>query len=277
MTLFVQYKWRLLFTLLLILLEGGIHILFPLFIGMAIDGAIDNQFYGAINLGLLGIYLLFVGVSRRVFDSRFYAKVYQNIGIRIMLELKNEKASVKTARLNMIKELVEFFENSLPELINNVIGLLGVVTILYTLNIKVFLGSLVVTGFIFLLYWLTSKKTWQYNEKANNEWERQVDIISKKDEIELDHHLKEVNRWNIKLSDLEALNFSFSWLLALTFLIISIVISIDDGITKYGVLFALVMYVFQYIENVINLPLFYQNWLRLKEIIHRLEQQVKLF
>ena len=43
-------------------------------------------------------------------------------------------------------------------------------------------------------------------------------------------------------------------------------ISVGDGIVQYGALFALIMYVFQYMENVANLPLFYQNWLRLTEI-----------
>ncbi|MEM6967438.1 MAG: hypothetical protein AAF573_21925 [Bacteroidota bacterium] len=46
----------------------------------------------------------------------------------------------------------------------------------------------------------------------------------------------------------------------------------EDGIIKYGALFSLIMYVFQYMENVINLPLFYQNWLRLQEIQARMEQ-----
>ena len=79
-------------------------------------------------------------------------------------------------------------------------------------------------------------------------------------------------KWNIKLSDLEAANFSLSWIVLIMFLAGSIIISVNDGIMQYGMLFSLVMYVFQYIENVINLPFFYQNFLRLQEINERLGQ-----
>ena len=269
--LFIRYKWRFILTFVLIVLESSSLLLFPLFIGKAIDGLINQNFSGAIYLAMLGVSVLVIGVGRRVFDSRFYAKAYQDLGVSKMIQIQHEKTSVKTARLNMIKELVEFFENALPELINNIFGLVGVVIILFVLNTSVFVGSCIVTCIIFLVYWLSSKKIMAYNEKVNDEMERQVDTIANNNTIQLQQHLKETMRWNIKLSDLEALNFSLSWLVALAFLIAAIIIAINDGIVKYGTLFALVMYVFQYIENVISLPLFYQHWLRLREILYRLK------
>ena len=259
------------FTLFLIFLEAGLAILFPLFIGYAIDGAINGSQYGAIQLGLLGLAALFVGVGRRVFDSRFYALIYQDIGVKAIARIENNRPSVKSARLGMIRELVEFLENALPELINNVIGLTGVIVIIAGLNLNVFYGSIIATVVIFLIYWMTSKKTIRLNKSSNDEYERQVDVITKNDYKALRVHLKSMMKWNIKLSDLEAMNFSVSWIVLITFLMGSIVISVSDGITTYGALFALIMYVFQYMENVINLPLFYQNWLRLKEIKERLD------
>lgn len=268
--LFKQYKWRFLLTLVLILMEAGIMLLFPLFIGNAIDGIINNTKVGVFQLAALGLVLLIIGIGRRVFDSRFYGKVYEIAGAQIIQRIDG-KPSVKTARLNMLQEFVEFLENSLPELINNIIGLIGVMLILFSLNIKVFYGSITVTLFIFMVYWLTSKKTIDYNVASNNEMERQVDVLTKNDSSELKDHLNRIVKWNIKLSDLEAFNFSVSWMLVLVFLTSSIIISVDNEVTQYGALFALVMYVFQYIENVLNLPLFYQNWLRLREIISRLK------
>ncbi|MEL6864496.1 MAG: ABC transporter six-transmembrane domain-containing protein, partial [Bacteroidota bacterium] len=251
---------------------AGLAILFPLFIGYAIDGVIKGSHYGALQLGALGLAALIVGVGRRVFDSRFYAKVYQYIGSHTISKMGDRISSKKVARLGMIRELVEFLENALPELISNVIGLIGVITIIATLNLNVFYGSLLVTLLIFLIYWLTSTKTMRLNQFSNDEFEKQVDIIAKNEEGALKLHLKEMMKWNIKLSDLEALNFSVSWVVLISFLVGSILLSVSDGLIVYGALFSLVMYVFQYMENVINLPLFYQNWLRLKEIIARLER-----
>lgn len=267
-----QYRLKFGLTLLLILLEAGLAILFPLFIGYAIDGAINGNQYGAMQLGILGLVSLIVGVGRRVFDSRFYAKVYQSIGSTAIAKMTDNDSSKKSARLGMIRELVEFLENSLPELISSIIGLVGVIGIIATLNLNVFYGSLIVTTIVFLIYWLTSSKTIRLNKASNDELEKQVDVIAKNDEGSLNIHLKELMKWNIKLSDLEAINFSVSWVVLITFLVLSIIISVSDGIVQYGALFSLIMYVFQYMENVINLPLFYQNWLRLQEIKERLSR-----
>ncbi len=267
-----KYRSRFIFTFLLLLFEAGINLLFPLFIGHPIDSAIGGSYTGAVHLGILSVIALAVGVSRRVFDSRFYAKVYRKIGLRADTKIQEKSASIRSARLSMIGELVEFLENSLPELINTIIGLIGVVVIIATLNFTVFYSSLIATLLIFLIYWLSSKRTISLNRSSNDELEKQVIILATKDKNLLRDHLKEMMKWNIKLSDLEAINFSISWIVLIVFLVTSIVVSVNDGIVKYGALFSLIMYVFQYMENVVNLPLFYQNWLRLKEIKERLEQ-----
>lgn len=265
------YPWKFFLTTSLVLLDSILGILFPLFIGFAIDYAIDGSYKGAIQLGTLGIVSLIIGSGRRFFDSRFYAEVYTNFGLKAVEVVDVKEESKRTARLSMLRELVEFMENSLPVLIDNIIGFIGVIIIISFLNLKIFAGTLLVTLIVFVLYVLSSKRTLRYNEGYNDELEKQVDIITNKDN-ELKDHLKAMMSWNIKLSDLETLNFSVSWLFLLGFLVLSIIIAISDGITQYGALFALVMYVFQYIGNVINLPLFYQQWLRLSEITERLKR-----
>lgn len=243
-----------------------------LFIGFAIDGAIDKNYTGLIYLGVLSFIALVIGVMRRVLDSRFYANIYQDTGSKMIAQMQEDDASQKTARLNMIREFVEFLEHSLPQLINSIIGLAGVIITLASLNLTVFYGSLIVTLVIVLIFWVTSGRTTRLNKSSNDEWEKQVDTVAKNNETELHNHLKEMMKWNIKLSDLEAFNFSLSWIALFLFLMISIVVAVGDGITAYGTLFALVMYVFQYMEMVTQLPFFYQNWLRLKEIIARIQQ-----
>lgn len=194
-----KYRLKFGFTFLLILIEAGLAILFPLFIGYAIDSAIDGNHSGAIQLGGLGLAALLIGVGRRLFDSRFYAKVYQRISVYTITKLKDGQSSVKSARLGMIRELVEFWENSLPELISTVIGLLGVIGIIATLNLQVFYGSLIVTAIILLIYWITSVKTLRLNRSSNDEFEKQVDVIASNDPKSLRIHLKSMMKWNIKL------------------------------------------------------------------------------
>ena len=268
--LFKKYRGRFSFNFLLILLEGGLSLLFPLFIGYSIDDALNDSYSGALRLGLLGFAALIVGVGRRLFDSRFYASVYQETGSKVISNQADDDTSKSSARLGMMKEFVEFFEFSFPELIHALISLVGVIVIIATLHLSIFWGAIVTSILVLFIYKSSSKRTVRFNKEANDEQERQVEVISRKDEMELKQHLRKMMRWNVKLSDLEALNFSMSWLILMSFLVVSIVIAVGGGIVKYGALFSLVMYVFQFMENVISLPFFYQNWLRLREIISRL-------
>ncbi len=267
-----EFRWKLSFTFLLILLEAIVPIFFPLFIGFAIDSAISGSHTGSMYLGGLGVVALLLGGGRRFFDSRLYAKIYVTLCNQAIGSIKDKADSVKAARLGMIKELVEFMENALPELIANVIGLVGVVIIMATLNLNVFLFSLLATGCVFLIYRISRRKTIRLNKQYNDVLEDQVAAIASSDGTRLDENLKGLMKWNIKLSDLETLNFSMSWLLLMAFLVTSIILSVDAGVTQYGTLFSLVMYVFQYMESVISLPLYYQNWLRLTEITGRLKE-----
>ncbi len=258
------------FTFSLILIEALLTLLFPLLIGYALDGSMNGSYKGVFQLGILGLITLIIGVGRRFFDSRYYAKVYQEIGSKLISELKEYDTSTKSARLTMIKELVEFLEFSLPELINAVITLLGGIVIIATLNLNIFLGTLLTTSLILFIYWISSAKTLRFNKASNDEQEKQVEVVCEHNETGLRDHLGKIMNWNIKLSDLEAVNFSLTWLILMAFLMVSIVISVDGQLIENGILFSLIMYVFQYMEGVINIPFFYQTWLRLKEITNRI-------
>ena len=270
-SIFKRFRFRISFTLVLVLLEAGLAILFPLFIGYAIDDALKGVYNGAILLGGLGVASLIVGSSRRLFDSRFYARIYGELGFDISTS-KGLTPSRQTARLSMLGEMVEFFENSIPQIVNSIIGLVGTLIIVASLNIKIFAGCLVILLVVFLVYALTKNKTVRFNTEYNNAVEQQVDILSKKDAPSLKTYLRNLMKWNIKLSDLETINFSIVWMLMMGFLVISIIWAVDGGTVNYGAVFALIMYVFQYIESVVTLPFFYQQWLRLKEISERLSE-----
>ncbi len=268
----LEFKWQLIFIFFLILVESAIELLIPLFIGFAIDNVLEGSYRGAIQLGVLGTFIILIGGGRRFFDSRIYARIYRRLGNETLLKIEKDLTSVKTARLGMVNEIIEFLENSLPALISTIIGMIGVVIIIASLNLNVFLLGLVATFLVFLIYFLTRTKTTSLNSAYNNEFEKQVDVITTNDDIMLALHLKNMMKWNIKLSNLEVFNFSMSWLILMAFLVLSLVFSVSAGNVAYGALFSLIIYVFQYIESVIALPVFYQNWLRLKEIKERLEK-----
>ena len=264
-----RFAGRVALTLTLVVLEAVGWTLFPLAIGRAIDGVLADSARGLYEFAALGIVTMGIAIARRLVDSRAYARIYARLGGELVGGRSENSTSATTARLGMLREIVEFFEHSLPGLINSMIGLAGTILILSVLNRPVFLGCLAVMSATVLLYALTSRLTTRYNKELNDEQERQVDAVESADAGRVGGHLRDMMRWNIKLSDLEAANFGIVWLFMVALLVFSIGSAAKET-AEYGTVFAVVMYVFQFAESVALLPFYYQQWLRLREISGRL-------
>ncbi len=264
-----RFAGRFALTLGLVVLEAAGWILFPLVIGRAIDSVLADSTRGLYEFAVLGIVTMGIAVLRRLVDSRAYARIYVTLGEEMAASAAGSSTSTRTARLGMLREIVEFFENSLPELINAVLGLVGTVLILAALNVPVFLGCLVIAVATVVLYALTGRLTMRYNRGLNDEHERQVDAVDSGDPGRLATHLRAMMRWNIRLSDLEAANFGINWVFMIALLVFAVSAATTET-AEYGAVFAIVMYVFQFVESMLMLPFFYQQWLRLREISGRL-------
>lgn len=272
-SIFKQFTLKICFTVGLVLLEGYLFVLFPLYIGYAIDGLLNDSYIGLYKLGALGIAELIVGSARRFYDSRIYAGIYEELGSKVITEDTESTTSILTARVNMFKELVEFFENTFPELFHSAINLIGTVVILYSFSLNIFLGCLLLVVLIVLVFGVTTKRTISYNHHYNNALEEQVNVIEKREPQKVRLYMKDLMRWNIKLSDLETINFSIIWLGMIGLLIYSIVETVNGGehVVQYGAVLSVVMYVFQFAEGSLAIPEHYQEWLRLNEISSRLK------
>ncbi|MXX68410.1 MAG: hypothetical protein F4Y74_05575 [Gemmatimonadales bacterium] len=264
-----RFAGRFALTMSLVVLEAVGWILFPLFIGRAIDSVLADSTRGLYEFGALGIATMLIAIVRRLVDSRAYARIYVGLGEEMVGADVESDTSIRTARLGMLREVVEFFENSLPALVNSLIGLGGTVLILWLLNVPVFLGCLLVAVATVTLYALTGRLTTRYNEGFNDQYERQVDAVHSGDPRRLGEHLRAMMRWNIRLSDLEAGTFGLNWVF-MTGLLVFAVASAAEQTLEYGAVFAIVMYVFQFVESMLGIPLYYQQWLRLREISGRL-------
>ena len=264
-----RFAGRFALTLTLVVLEAAAWTLFPLALGRAIDAALGDTRRGFYELAGLGIVAMAIAIARRVVDSRAYARIYARLGEDLVLRESGGSTSTLAARLGMLREIVEFFENSLPNLINSSVGLGGTLLILSALNPAIALGCLGVGAVTAAIYALTGRLTTRFNRGLNDEHERQVDAVSSGDPERVGRHLRDLMRWNIRLSDLEAANFGVVWLFMVGLLVFS-VSAAAEATTEYGNVFAVVMYVFQFGDSVILLPFFYQQWLRLREISGRI-------
>ncbi|MEM7032770.1 MAG: ABC transporter six-transmembrane domain-containing protein [Chloroflexota bacterium] len=270
--LFKRFKGRISLTILLVIAEAGVNLLFPLFMGFAINGLLAGTYNGLIYLAVLGVFSLLLGAGRRLYDTRIYAGIYTKVVSQLVdKEQKNESSVSKiSARTNLFTEFVEFLENTFPEVVNSFIGLFGTLLIIYSLNQNIFLACLIASVFVVIIYWLSSKRNFRLNKGYNDELEKQVDVLTTANNTQIEKHFKNVMRWNIKLSDFETFNFSLVWAGMIVLLLYAIVAAVNSGITAYGTVFSIIVYVFEFMSSVIALPLYYQQLIRLNEISTRL-------
>ncbi len=259
-------------TWILIISEGIAILLFPLVIGWTVDDLVSQKMDGLMQLLGLCLFLVVVGAGRRFYDTRVYSDIYKKVSHEMVLREKSRKTSVSkiSARATLFTEFVEFLENSLPDIFNHMVGLAGTLLIIVFINPMVFwvcLGGAVLVTCIFAL---SQKKMFSFNKGQNDELERQVDAISSPNKENLRSHFHKVMQWNIKLSDLETINFSLSWLVLSGVILSSIVVVAASGTATSGEIIAIIMYVFGFVESIMTFPLYYQQLVRLQEIAGRL-------
>ncbi|BDD12291.1 hypothetical protein FUAX_47230 (plasmid) [Fulvitalea axinellae] len=269
--IFARFRWRISVTLFIVLVEAVLFVLFPLFIGYAINGVLEKSYSGLIYLGCLSLLTLITGTARRFYDSRVYAGIYQELGVETFERNQTAETSKLSARINMLQELVEFFENSFPQLVNRVIGFVGILILLFSFSLNIFLACLVVTVVTVLVFGFTAEKTMRFNTKYNDTLEKQVSVLEQGRSLLVKGYVKNLMRWNIRLSDLETVNYSIVFLAMVGLMIYAVVESVGMGTMNYGAIFSVVMYVFEFMNNTFELPVYYQEWLRLKDISERLQ------
>ncbi|MEM7093628.1 MAG: ABC transporter six-transmembrane domain-containing protein [Actinomycetota bacterium] len=267
-----RFRWRVGATMLLVLVEAAIELLFPLFIGIAINGLLDGEYGGLIALGVLGVGALVVGSARRFFDTRAYAAVYETIAGELVEREQERETDTSTiaARTTLLGEFVEFLENSMPEIVMATIGTGGILVIIAGLNLNVFFACLGLCLLLVLTYWASGRRNLALNRGYNDELERQVTAIGSRDMDGVRSHFRLLMRWNRRLSDLETVNYFVIWLGVIALLVYAPIEVITPGETDYGFAFSTILYVFQFIEALVALPLFIQQVIRLREISGRL-------
>lgn len=267
-----KYRFKVSVTLTLVILELVASLLYPLFIGFAINDLLNKSSEGVVMLIALTIVSILIGALRRFIDSRVYGKIFEVIAQDLVKDEyeKNHSASKTSARISLLSELIEFFENTFPEIVGTLVGTIGTLVIIWTINRHIFFLCLLAIILIMLVYALTSKLNWNWNKLYNDEAEQLVTRLEVKNPSIMKQHFKSIIKLNIKLSDLEVVNFSLVTLIAMSIFIVSLLIITKEDTLLYGTVFSILMYVFEFVERVIVLPLYYQHLIRLQEISNRL-------
>jgi hypothetical protein len=110
------------------------------------------------------------------------------------------------------------------------------------------------------------RKTLEYNSRLHDEFEREVDVISRGNGGEVRRHYDEVARWRIRLSDAEAVNFGLMELFVLAVLVGALLHFCAGSAPAAGDVFAVFRYVLMFIMGLDSVPKLVQQISRLRDI-----------
>lgn len=267
-----RFRGRIAVTFGLVVLEAAAMLLFPLFIGLAINDLLEDAWTGVFLLGGLGLVALLIGAFRRWIDTRTYATIYE-ITATDLVDVEHRRhtdVSSIAARSTLLTEFIEFLEESMPMIVNSAIGIVGTLIILARIDLGVFAAALGLAALVAGVYTVTGSRNVALTTGYNDELERQVTALATRNTAEAKRHFGRLMGWNRKLSDLETLNYSAIYLGVIALLVYSPIAVVDGGDPDFGFVFSTIVYVFQYVEAVLATPLFIQQMIRLREISTRL-------
>ena len=247
----------------------------PLFVGFAIDGLLEDNFTSFIQLGSLLIGLVAVSVARRLFDTRIYGRIRVEVGKTLLHRSKHVTVSSLNARMNMARELVDFFEQEMPISIESLVQLIVSLLLLYAF-MPILAGSALLSAVLILcLYALFHGRFFFLNGQQNQLLEGQVDILTQRSRVGAFRLLNKLRKVEIKQSDTEALVYGLIFVVLFGFLLFNLWFSTSGEPLSVGSIFSIVSYSWQFIESALVAPMTLQSWSRLSEITARINPEIR--
>lgn len=271
-SLLKRFFRKIVFTWLLVILENVLTALIPLLIGFAIDGLLDGDSKDLINLSVVFVLLILVSIARRIYDTRAYSAIRMSLGIEVDEHHQAEAVSVRNARLDMSRELVDFLEEDVPELFTAVIQLTAAIIILGAIQPPLAYSAILLLLVMVIIYSCFHQYFFRLNSALNNQVEQQVSVLSQNILKALKGHLYKLRHLEVRLSDADAILYGLLFLFISIFVVYNLSISaVIVGVTA-GTIFSVVSYSWEFAESSLALPMTMQKLSRLKEISQRLNK-----
>lgn len=270
----MKHRYQLIITYILFSLEmlGGLMRFY--FFGEAINDLIKGSYNGLIILAAVHIAYLLTGTIRHMYDTRTYSSIYTSL-VTKFLSRRYVKADISklTAHSTLAREFVDFLEHDLIYVIEAAYNILGSLIILFFYDKTVVLICLAIMVPVIIISMLYGKKMMKLNKLKNDELEKQVDIISTGNSHIIRHHYNNLRKWQIRISDKEALNFGFMEIMVLLVIAVSLIVSknLHSTTVMAGSLFGIYSYILKFASGLDTIPYTMERLSSLSDITRRIE------
>ncbi|MEO1041172.1 MAG: ABC transporter six-transmembrane domain-containing protein [Pseudomonadota bacterium] len=272
--IFRRYWGSILTTLGLIFASSILQLFQPFLLGVAIDRLIADNWSGVVWLALLQVGVLAIGMARLFYDTRVYARIYRDIAEEAVTA--SQEASLEltriTARAGMLREVVGFFEYTLPSSLRSVINLIGSVLLLWFLSKTVLVACAIAIVVMVIIAVGFSGRIRSLSRRTSDQQEREVDVIAQQSRSDTREHFSKLARWQIATSDTEVIMFGLSNVVLTGVLLFALYQTISVENAEVGTIFAVFSYVTRFQFASYNLPYTYQRLIRTLEITERVNR-----
>ncbi|MEP7266762.1 MAG: ABC transporter six-transmembrane domain-containing protein [Saprospiraceae bacterium] len=269
-----SHKQRLALTYLLFSLEMAGTLGRPFFIGKAINDLIDHSYHWLFILIIVHFIWMIIGFFRHKLDTRTYSQIYNDIILKFVTgKNKNDDVSKKSALSSLTKDMIDFLEYDVYFVIEagyNIIGSLIFLIIYQSAIVWLCLGVMLPVALLSMWY---GRKMRQLQKLKNDELEAQVNVLSNGNSRELYSHFSKLRKWQIKISDHEAVNFGLMELIVISVITASLLLSTNTSgaSIQAGDLIGIYFYILKFLTGLDTVPYALQRWSNISDIIQRLE------
>ena len=149
--------------------------------------------------------------------------------------------------------------------------MVGSAGLLYFYNPQLMFVCLFIIIPSMVINYFFGKKMIQITEKVNDEYEKQLDVIEKKDMINITAYFQKVRLLNIRKSNLEAYNFGILELFVFVMIVVSVYVICKTPHINYGDIVATYGYILRFAYSFDFIPHLTERLATMSDIQERLE------
>lgn len=260
-------------TYLLTFVENLFELLYPFAIGVAINSLLANDKSGVTLLVSVWLAHLAVRTFRKLYDTRTFTRIYGDLATRVVLRQRTQNVPTSNivARSVLAREFVDFFERDVPLVFTSVFGFAGALVMLFFYDWQISLYCLVLLVPLFVLNKVYAAKSLRLNKELNDCLEREVEVLTGHSANNVRRHYRLLAGWRVRLSNAEAGNWGVMELFVIVLAVAVLFRTVSITGIQPGDIYAVLSYLWNYINSFDNVPMLVQQASRLQDIGRRMQ------
>ena len=183
-----------------------------------------------------------------------------------------KEVSKLSAHTTLAREFIDFLEYDLTYIIEALYNIFGALVMLYFYHHTVVIVCLAILLPVILIGYRYGKYMKDLTRAKNDELEKQVDIISTNNKLKIESHYQALRKWQIRISDKEALNFGLMEILVLFVIVFSLLmLNKSSVVTPAGDIVGIYTYLLKFVSGLDTIPYTIQRLSTLHDITQRIE------